>query len=274
MHEPVLRPAPESSWDDQAIWTGCVIAAPDGGWLMFYTGVSRGDDASVQRIGAARSPDLHTWTRLGDIPLVSADPRWYETAPERTFDGVAWRDPWVFAGPDGRWHMVVTASAAGWPADTGGVIGHAVSDDLLHWEVQPPLTRPGQHRCLEVPQVVEVAGQYLLVHSIPRAEPAGRVEEEALPLGDTWCARAEGPLGPYHLDDAWRLEDSGLYAGRLVELATDELVLMGFINVDADHPTSAQRFIGAIDDPRPLDLTTLRATATLVANRERRAIPF
>lgn len=255
MHDPALRPSPAPAWDDLAIWTGCVVPTPDGGWLMFYTGVSRADGASVQRIGAAHSPDLHTWQRMGDAPLVCADPRWYETRPEHTVDGVAWRDPWVFADQDGRWHMLVTASAVDWGAATGGVIGHAVSDDLLRWEVRPPLTQPGRHRCLEVPQVVEVAGKHLLVHSIPRAENA----EDALPLGDTWCAAAEGPLGPYDLDDAWRLEDSGLYAGRLVERDHGELVLMGFVNVDAEMPIHDREFVGVIDDPRPLDPDTLRA---------------
>lgn len=216
---------------------------------MFYTGISRADGASVQRIGVAASDDLYTWTRVGHEPVVTADSRWYETDPGNTVDGVAWRDPWVFQAPNGRWHMLITTSAVDWPAHTGGIIGHAVSDDLLNWEVQPPLTKPRRHRCLEVPQVVRIGNEHLLVFSVPRAATEG----ETNPLGDTWCTRAESPLGPYHLDDAWKLENSGLYAGRLVERTDDALVLMGFVNVQDDE------FIGVIDNPRTFDRTTRRA---------------
>lgn len=250
VHEPALAPAAGPAWDDQATWTGCVVREPGGRWLMFYTGIGRQDRCREQRIGLAVSTDLHTWRRAAEQPVVTADPRWYETDPSRTFDGVAWRDPWVFQGPDRRWHMLLTASAAGWPATTGGVIGHAVSDDLLKWEVLPPLTEPGRHRCLEVPQVATVDGQHLLVFSVPRVETEG----DPNPLGDTWCARAEGPLGAFDLEHPWRIEESGLYAGRLVERSTADWVLMGFINVPDDE------FIGIVDDPWPLDPVTLRVS--------------
>lgn len=251
VHPTALEPRTGPAWDDQATWTGCVAEAPDGTYVLYYTGIGRHDDCGVQRIGIAVSDDLETWTRTSDGPAVVADGRWYETDPSRTFDGVAWRDPWVFAGPDGRWHMLITASAAGWPAATGGVIGHAVSDDMFSWEVLPPLTQPGTARCLEVPQLVEIGDQFVLVYSVPRLE----TEVEALPQGDIWCARAEGPLGPYDIENAWKMEQTGLYAGRLVRLG-DSWKLMGFINsYDGD-------FIGAIDDPREVDLTTLRAAST------------
>lgn len=252
VHEPALLPAAGPAWDDQATWTGCVVRAHDGTWFMFYTGISRADRCLVQRIGLAVSTDLHTWTRVGDSPLVTADERWYETDPDRTVDGVAWRDPWVFEGPDGRWHMLLTASAAGWPAPTGGVIGHAVSDDLLTWEVLPPVTAPGRHRCLEVPQTATVADRHVLLFSVPRAE----TDTHRNPLGDTWCAPADGPLGRYDIDAAWRVDDSGLYAGRLVERAPGEWVLMGFVNVRGDE------FVGVIDDPRPVDPRTLRVSTS------------
>lgn len=264
LHEPALAPRATPAWDDLATWTGCVIQAPDGRWLMFYTGISRTEEGSVQRIGVAISDDLHTWERSGDAPILIADQRWYEADPEKTFDGVAWRDPWVFWGEDGRWHMLVTASARDWPATTGGVIGHAVSDDLLTWEARPPLTTPGTHRCLEVPQIVRMDGQFLLLFSVPRAETEG----DENPLGDIWCARADSPLGPFHLDAAWKAEGSGLYAGRLVERGPDDLVLMGFVNVRDGG------FVGVIDDPRPFDSATLVAAPAALASNERRSIAF
>ena len=258
-----MAPAPGPAWDDTATWTGCVVREPGGRWLMFYTGVGEQDECREQRIGLAVSTDLHTWTRVLAEPVLTADPRWYETDPDRTIDGVAWRDPWVFMGQDGRWHMLLTASAADWPAATGGVIGHAVSDDLLNWEALPPLTAPGQHRCLEVPQVATVDEQQILVFSAPRDEIDGMPS----PVGDTWCARADGPLGSFDIDGAWMIENSGLYAGRLVERSEGEWVLMGFVNMRDDE------FVGVVDDPQPLDPSTLRVIGATTSDlQERHAI--
>jgi beta-fructofuranosidase len=249
VHDDALRASTSPSWDDQALWTGCVVRGPHE-WIMFYTGISRGDRCAVQRIGAALSEDLHTWRRLGDDPLVTADARWYETDPNRTIDGVAWRDPWVFIGDDARWHMLVTASARDADPALGGVVGHAVSDDLRNWEVLPPLTSPGHARCLEVPQIVTLKGRHILVYCAPRRDTEGRLE----PLGDTWLASATTRLGPYDLDRAHRPTDSGLYAGRFVEVEPGRWVMMGFRNESDD------RFTGMIEDPLPMNVDQLLST--------------
>ena len=86
----------------------------------------------------------------------------------------AWRDPWVLADPDGDgWHMLVTARACDGPADQRGVIGHARSHDLVHWQAQPPADRrPGEgFGYLEVPQVEVVGGRPVLVFSCLGAWP-------------------------------------------------------------------------------------------------------
>jgi hypothetical protein len=42
--------------------------------------------------------------------------------------------------------------------DIGGAIGHVRSSDLVHWEVQPPLTGPASFYQLEVAQVQWLSG--------------------------------------------------------------------------------------------------------------------
>ena len=77
------RPA----FDDYTTWTGSIVRDPSGTWCLFYTGTSRAESATVQRIGVATSPDLYTWTKASAAALTEADPRW-----EEKFDGVSWPD--------------------------------------------------------------------------------------------------------------------------------------------------------------------------------------
>src|SRR3990170_1137129 len=134
-----------AAFDDGTTWTGSVIRDDDGLWWMFYTGTSLAEDRAIQRIGAATSVDLVTWTKVSTDALVEGDPRHYEALDRSIWHDEAWRDPWVFRFPgETTWHMLVTARAKDGDPATRGVMGHATSDDLRGWTVQPPLSAPGQ----------------------------------------------------------------------------------------------------------------------------------
>ncbi|RAX22777.1 MULTISPECIES: glycosyl hydrolase family 32 [unclassified Actinomyces] len=223
------------AFDDQAIWTGCTVMRPDGGMRVFYTGISRAERGMVQRIGWADSADGITFERRCAEPL-EADGRWYEKwNPGYAFDE-PWRDPFVFQH-EGRWHMLITARARGVDRLHAGVIGHAVSDDLDHWEVLPPLTDPSRFGQLEVSQSRQVEGQHLLVFSCGddmQAEPGP---------GGVWIAEGAGPLGPWDVDAARYLRPEHLYAGQLFRLRDGQWVLTGFNNVVDGE------FVGSAPDP-------------------------
>ncbi|MDH2443897.1 glycosyl hydrolase family 32 [Amnibacterium sp. CER49] len=229
------------AFDDVATWTGSVVRGDDGLWRLFYTGLSDDPVPCTQRIGVAVSADLVTWTRRPE-PVVVADPRWYATG--RTAGDETFRDPWVPRGPDGRWHMLVTARAPAASSTEDGVLGHAVSDDLESWTVMPPLSEPGLgFGQLEVPQVVEVDGSSLLVFSCLAPELGDR---HAGSPGGIWVAPAAGPLGPFDLASARLITDASRYAGRVVRDRRGEPVLLAFEN------ETAQGFGGRIADPVPL----------------------
>ncbi|MEI2732291.1 MAG: glycosyl hydrolase family 32 [Dermatophilaceae bacterium] len=237
-----LRPSTGPAFDDLAIWTGSVVRDDAGTWLMFYSAIGRADGPRVQRIGLATSPDLYHWSRASRDPLVVADPRWY--------DGQAWRDPWVFRDPAGSgWHMFVTASAADCDRAQAGVVGHAWSPDLRHWEVGPPVTAPG---CgfseLEVPQLVDVEGDPVLLASCrgPELSPKRRAEHGG---GGTWALPGDSPVGPFDANRAVRLTDESLYVGKMVRQSGPKWAIMGFVNHDL-----AGSFVGGITSPRPLGL--------------------
>lgn len=70
-----LGPSVKGSWDDLALWTGSTVRGDDGVWRMYYTAISSaGRGVFDQRIGLAESDDLFSWRRVGDRPLLEADP--------------------------------------------------------------------------------------------------------------------------------------------------------------------------------------------------------
>jgi beta-fructofuranosidase len=238
-----LTPSAGPAFDDLAIWTGSVVR--DGtGWRMFYTGIDRADRGRVQRIGAAVSEDLMSWTRVSAEPVLVADPRWYATGESGE---EFWRDPWVFADPAGDgWHLLVTARAAGVSPEDGGVLGHATSPDLRTWTVRPPLSRPGAgFGQLEVPQVEVVDGRPVLLFGCLTAElsPARRAAGER---GGIWVLELDDPVGPYDVGRAHLLPDESRYVGKLVRRRNGDWCLLAFHNVTPDG------FVGEITDPVPV----------------------
>jgi beta-fructofuranosidase len=184
-----LGPTP-GSWDDLSIWTGSSVLGDDGVWRMFYTATSaRGYGVRDQRVGLAESDDLVTWRKVGSSPLLVADPRWYQTLPEDVTASETWRDPQVFRDPDGDgWHMLVTARSLTHGPDDDGVLAHARSHDLQHWELGPPVCESGfGFGQLEVAQVRQIEGRWVLVFT---CHPQEMTAERRAATGDycTWRA--------------------------------------------------------------------------------------
>jgi beta-fructofuranosidase len=245
-----IVPSDGPAFDDLATWTGSVLRAPDDTWRMFYTGVDRANGGLVQRIGAATSPDLHTWHRIADAPVVEPDPRWYErlTDTDAEWPDEAWRDPWVFADPSGDgWHMLVTARANEGEPRERGVVGHARSHDLSTWTVQPPLSKPdGGFGQLEVLQVADVEGRSVLLFSCmgPQLSDSRLADNGA---GGIWAVNIDDPTGPFDISTAYRLHDESLYVGRLIQERDGRSVLLAFHNLGPDGV-----FGGEITDPIPV----------------------
>lgn len=241
----VLAPRATPGWDDGTTWTGSVVQGPTGRYHLFYTGGTTAEDCLVQRIGRADSDDLVHWERFGDAPLVEADPRWYEKIDGPWFDE-AWRDPWVFADPDGHgWHMLVTARANHGEVRSRGVVGHAWSPDLDRWEVRPPLSTPGKFGQLEVIQYLELDGRPHLVFCTGTDQLNHPMHPENQ-LGGMWIVDGPGWQGPWDVNRARRVHHDSLYAARAIVDTDGETRLLGFSDlVDGD-------FVGEILDPVPI----------------------
>jgi beta-fructofuranosidase len=227
----------EAGWDDLALWTGSTVRADDGTWRMFYTALNthRGHVLRDQRVGVVESDDLHHWRRTTDAPALSADGRWYKTLDEDPSASETWRDPFVFRDPGGDgWHMLVTARLKGTERYDDGVLAHARSQDLVSWEVQPPVSGdPSGFGQIEVPQVRVVDGRPVLVFT---CHPEEQSEARKADHGHwcTWSVVGEpggALLGPWDVSRAvpFRAEPT-LFAAPLVQRRDGSWVLVGFRN--------------------------------------------
>ncbi len=245
------------SFDETATWTGSVVRGDDGLWRMFYTGSrflgAEPSAANIETVGVAVSRDLEGWTKQPG-PISVADSRWYETWGTSEWKEEAWRDPYVFRDPAGNgWHMLVTARAKHGSLDDRGVIGHAFSADLESWEVRPPLTSPGSGFAhLEVPQVAQVDGRWVLLFSCARSALSA-AHAKRFPDAGTWATVIEDPTRPFDLSDARPLTTEDLYSGRLAQQRDGEWVLLAF-----ENHRPAGRFSGGMSDPMPFGLDARR----------------
>ena len=247
-----LHPGPAGSWDDLATWTGSAIGH-EGRWYMLYTGISRREQGLVQRIGLAISDDLVHWEKHPANPVLEADSRWYDLLDLTRWCDQSWRDPWIFRHPDdGSFHALITARSRLGSPDGAGVVAHARSDDLVSWEVLPPLTAHGDFAQAEVPQLVRLNGRYELLVSCHAEDhsPARRARLGTSGRTGTFVLSAEELLGPYSSAQGPLTAPDGplgtLYAGKLVEAEPGSWHFMAFRG-DGDR-----NFLGELTDPLPV----------------------
>ncbi|WP_315070595.1 glycosyl hydrolase family 32 [uncultured Microbacterium sp.] len=246
-HGTILEPGGAGKPDATATWTGSVVRADDGLWWMFYTGstfLTEDGHANVEVITAACSSDLHIWVKHDSLVLC-ADPRWYETLGTSAWPEEAWRDPWVFRDGD-NWRMLITARANDGDLWDRGVVGHATSPDLQNWEVEPPLTSPGEGFAhLEVFQVTTVENQRMLVFSAHETVLSASRTEAGATSGTFAAPWTDG----IDLEHAVNLAGPDLYSGRVVDTESGP-VLLAFLLVDDEG-----QFIGGICDPIAIEIT-------------------
>lgn len=238
-------PGEPGAWDDYTTWTGSVIRT-NGRWAMLYTGTNRAEDAKVQRVGLAWSDDLHNWERHPD-PVLEAEAPHYELLDLDAWHDQAWRDPWVIE-EDGRYHCWVTARAPVGPPRGRGVIGHAISDDLVSWKLQPPASQPVGFGQLEVPQLVPVGDRWAMLFCSDVETQDVSIHDQ-VPGTGTYYLLGDEPTGPFRGAPAEVLSADHAatsYAGRIVD-SDEGPQFLSWLRDDAHGG-----FVGEISDPRPV----------------------
>ena len=143
---PMAVPVTEQ-WEG-SICTGSLIQK-DGLTYAFYA--VRMSDGSPARMSWAVSSDGINFKKSGKYFALS-----------EPYEPVSARDPMVFLGADGKYHMLVTTSLPK-EGPYGGCLAHMVSDDLLDWQQLPPFIVPGYSDQPECSDYFEWNGWYYLV---------------------------------------------------------------------------------------------------------------
>ena len=249
--EDALQPAKQQeAWDDYTTWTGSILKHADS-WYMFYTGTKRTDKGNIQRIGLATSDDLLHWEKYLYNPVISIDPKWYELLDLEVWYEEVWRDPWVIK-LEGKFHAFITARSKKGAADGRGVIGHAESDDLLHWNAKEPITEPGEFGYMEVPQLIHENGHWYLFFSVIHEKYSKeRLNRKGVKKkSGTHYLVAENPFGPYRfIQEDFLCGDLGgsFYSGKVLKDSKGNWAFMACHQFDPSG-----KFIGMISDPMPL----------------------
>ncbi len=155
-HHPLALPV-SADWEG-SICTGSVVLH-EGVYHAFYATRKRD---WTQHLSHAVSDDGITFTKTTPNPFMS---------PPAGYGDKDFRDPFVFAGSDGRWHMLVTSRLTDFPLhERGGCLLHLVSDDLWNWHVRKPLLIPGGrpgYACVpECPDYFEWNGWHYLLFGL------------------------------------------------------------------------------------------------------------
>lgn len=139
----------DAQWEG-SICTGSMIEK-DGRVYAFYA--VRMSDGSPARL---------TWAESDDCVHFKKSGRYFElTAP---YEPTSARDPKVWLGEDGLYHMMVTTSLADMEK-RGGCLAHLVSENLIDWTQRAPMLVPGLDDQPECSDYFKLNDLYYLVYS-------------------------------------------------------------------------------------------------------------
>ena len=140
----------DQEWE-VSICTGSVFWH-DGLYYAFYATRMRNRD---QHVCVATSEDCLHFDKSPRNPIAS---------PPAGYSPKDYRDPFVFTGPDGLFHMLVSAQLEPYPlAERGGCLAHLTSGNLWDWELQEPFVLPGYQGVPECSDYFEWNGWYYLL---------------------------------------------------------------------------------------------------------------
>ncbi|MCG2660529.1 MAG: hypothetical protein L6437_09820 [Kiritimatiellae bacterium] len=161
--EPALHTGQDGSWDCWPIGVGQVFRAK-GKFFMTYCGLK---ENVPQKIGLAFSEDLFHWEKCPQNPVLvpAMGGTLYESDPDQVFNRCpSWRDAFVsYDNDDGLFHALIAGRLLKGPYVRRGCVAHAVSKDLIGWDILPPIYAPRKYHDHELPELHKIGEKYYLL---------------------------------------------------------------------------------------------------------------
>ena len=198
---------------DAALGTGCCFYnEADGLYYIYYTG-ENGKCTNRQVVMRATSPDFKTWTR---------DNLWQLNGPEYGYNGFDFRDPQIFKGDDGKFHMIIATRPQ---AGGNGIFAEFVSADMKNWENAGSFPMVWDRFC-ECPDVFKMGNWWYLVYSESFQTSWSRKVKYM--MADSWenlkkCFNDPGANWPKDGREGV-LDSRAFYAGKTASNGTDRYI--------------------------------------------------
>ena len=197
---------------DAALGTGSTVYNDaDGKYYTFYTGNKyqpTADDCG-EAVMMATSPDFKTWTKSRTFLLRGSD---------YGYSRNDFRDPFVFKGDDGKWHMIVSTTA-----NNKGTLADFVSDDLKSWTSNGQFMNMMWDRFYECPDVFKMGDWWYLIYSEKHAA-VRRVQYFKGKTLEELKACTANDAGRWPDSHEGFLDSRGCYAGKTASDGTNRYI--------------------------------------------------
>ena len=197
---------------DAALGTGSTVYNDaDGMYYTFYTGNKyqpTADDCG-EAVMMATSPDFKTWTKSRTFLLRGSD---------YGYSRNDFRDPIVFKGDDGKWHMIVATTA-----NNKGTLAEFLSDDLKSWTSNGQFMNMMWDRFYECPDVFKMGDWWYLIYSEKHAA-VRRVQYFKGKTLEELKACTANDAGRWPDSHEGFLDSRGFYAGKTASDGTNRYI--------------------------------------------------
>lgn len=191
-----LIPTGTAAEADAALGTGSTVYnESEGLYYTFYTGHT----STQEVVMYATSADFRTWTKDRTFRLAGTDYGYSRTD---------FRDPFVYEGEDGLWHMLVSTTR-----DGKGSLAEFTSADLRTWQHAGVFMTMMWDRFYECPDLFRMGEWWYLVYS-EKHSAIRRVQYLKGRTLDELKATTAGDAGLWPDDHEGFLDSRGFYAGK------------------------------------------------------------
>ncbi len=205
-----LIPCGSASELDSAIGTGSTIYN-DGVYYTFYTAHSVNPSVTggiTEAVMLATSTDFQNWTKNRELLITGGS----------TYSTSDFRDPFVFKGEDGKFHMIVSTRQNG-----KGVLAEYTSSNLLDWQSAGVFMTMMWDRFYECPDLFKMGDWWYLVYS-EQHDAVRRVQYFKGRTLDELKACTANDAGLWPDSKEGFLDSRGFYAGKTATDGKDRYI--------------------------------------------------